>query len=240
MSAPVVPGVSLVVDGGSQVLCVSVVVQGRVTAEERSPAQQAHGVAVLDMVASVLARSGLTADKLDALVVGAGPGSFTGLRTVMATVKGLALGWGKPLWGVPTLHALSRSVDVAVGTVVVAALDARKGEVYAGAWRRGETVLQDQVVLEPCAINAVVLAERALAWSAPHLSGDAGGKFPEALGVLAARQPGWPHAFPPAEALVACVAVTPPVDLEALEPIYIRKSYVELALGAPVSAGRAP
>ena len=68
---------------------------------------------------------------LDAIAIGAGPGSFTGLRIGMATAKGIAFAAGRPLWAVSSLAALA----YARAGLVIAVLDARRGEVYAGAYR---------------------------------------------------------------------------------------------------------
>jgi tRNA threonylcarbamoyladenosine biosynthesis protein TsaB len=83
---------------------------------------------------------------LDAVAVGAGPGSFTGLRIGMATAKGIAFAAQKPLWSVSSLAALawdghrSRATEVSardeaeVDPVYVAVLDARRSEVFAGCY----------------------------------------------------------------------------------------------------------
>jgi tRNA threonylcarbamoyladenosine biosynthesis protein TsaB len=76
--------------------------------------------------------AGITARELDAIAVGAGPGSFTGLRIGMATAKGIAFAAGKPLWAVSSLAALA--ADAPGDGLVVAILDARKGELFTGAF----------------------------------------------------------------------------------------------------------
>lgn len=70
---------------------------------------------------------------LDLLAVSSGPGSFTGLRIGISTVKGLSRALGKPVVGVSTLLALGRP-HLSQGRTVIACLDARCGEVYAGAY----------------------------------------------------------------------------------------------------------
>ena len=67
---------------------------------------------------------------LDALAVGHGPGSFTGIRSAVAAARGLALAAALPVLGVGTLEALAAAVPDAEGTLV-AAIDARRGQVYA-------------------------------------------------------------------------------------------------------------
>ncbi len=86
-----------------------------------------------------LAEAGMTMADVDAVVVGRGPGSFTGVRIGIATAKGLACGMGKPLFGVSTLDAVAwtawlAGVRGALGVVD----DAMRGEVYPGIYRLGE------------------------------------------------------------------------------------------------------
>jgi tRNA threonylcarbamoyladenosine biosynthesis protein TsaB len=77
-------------------------------------------------------RAGLRMADLDAVAVGAGPGSFTGLRIGLATAKGLAFAAEKPLWLVSSLGALAWSMEAPDGALRVPILDARRGELYAG------------------------------------------------------------------------------------------------------------
>lgn len=66
---------------------------------------------------------------VDVLAVSIGPGSFTGLRVGLATMKGLAYGADKPLVAVPTLHALAYNV-FGLGLPVCTVLDAKRGELF--------------------------------------------------------------------------------------------------------------
>ena len=74
---------------------------------------------------------------ISAVAIGAGPGSFTGLRIGMATAKGIAFAAACPLWAVSSLAALAHELlEAEPQATVLAVLDARKGEAYAGAYRR--------------------------------------------------------------------------------------------------------
>ncbi len=124
-----------------------------------------HSDRLLPLCAEVLARAGVAAGALDAIAVGAGPGSFTGLRIGMATAKGLAFALGKPLWAVSSLAALAAdALDAGAAPLVIAALDARRGELYCGAYRRdGARVVAAAAerVLPPEELAAAIAAVRA-------------------------------------------------------------------------------
>ncbi len=91
---------------------------------------------LIPAVQALLAQAGLELADLQAIAFGRGPGSFTGLRTACAVAQGLALGAGVPVLPVDTLMAVAEDARARHGcTEVLAALDARMGEVYACAWR---------------------------------------------------------------------------------------------------------
>jgi tRNA threonylcarbamoyladenosine biosynthesis protein TsaB len=87
---------------------------------------------LVPQIASLLAKHGLGKNDIAAFAVASGPGSFTGLRVGLAAIKALAEILGKPIAAVSRLEALARSAGIR-GTVV-AALDAGRGEVYAGIY----------------------------------------------------------------------------------------------------------
>ena len=91
-----------------------------------------HSETLLPMIDTALKACGLTVDDLDVLGVTNGPGSFTGLRIGLAVVKGLALPKQIPCAGVSTMAALAYGLS-GEGTVI-GAQDARRGQVYWGAF----------------------------------------------------------------------------------------------------------
>ncbi len=91
---------------------------------------------LLPMTESLLAANGFTVGQVGGVIVGRGPGSFTGVRIGVATAKGLAHGLGCPLWGVSTLDAIAWAF--AGDDVTLAVLgDAMRGEVYPALYRCG-------------------------------------------------------------------------------------------------------
>lgn len=111
------------------------------------PAPQGHGVALLGLIETVLREGERTLDDVGELVVGIGPGSFTGLRIGVAVAKGLQVARAVPLVGVSSLEALVPR-DLDAGVRVLAALDARRDEVYAAGFVRDGSALR--AWLAPC------------------------------------------------------------------------------------------
>lgn len=92
-----------------------------------------HSQVLLGMIESLLAEAQLSTQDLDAVSVGQGPGSFTGLRIGVGVGQGLAFGANCPMIGVSSLDALalqSSALQASGDNSVIAAIDARMGEVY--------------------------------------------------------------------------------------------------------------
>lgn len=129
----------LAVDSSGRAAGVAVLQDGRLIYETYLDLGLTHSEVLLPLVQQALEQTGLTLAELDLLAVGAGPGSFTGLRIGMALIKGLALPLGLPCAGVSSLEALAYSLFLPPGCAVIAAQDARRGEAYYAAFaRRGE------------------------------------------------------------------------------------------------------
>jgi len=95
--------------------------------------------------------------QLQAIAVGIGPGSFTGLRVGLATAKGLALSLEIPLVGILSLDAIAWPVRFYPGTIL-ALIDARKGQVFARFYQGGNELspLSEPMVLDPEALPAKI------------------------------------------------------------------------------------
>ncbi len=95
-----------------------------------------HSVSLMPMVEEGFARTGLAISDIDLFAVTAGPGSFTGVRIGVSTVKGMAHGANKPCIGINALEALAAGIPFFDG-VVCPIQDARAGQVYGAAFKAG-------------------------------------------------------------------------------------------------------
>lgn len=212
---------------------VALVEDERLLAELSYEAKGNRGGLLLPTVDRVLQKAGVAARDLDAVAVSVGPGSFTGLRVGLATAKGLALGAGALLVGVPTLEALAEGYAHA-NVTICALLDAYRSEVYMALFRRKGNALErrgPEAVLPPEAV-ASALAE---VEGPIHLIGNGAARYREqletALGGRACVSEEGLRAVPSA-AVVARLGlrrlaggIKP--DTEAA-PIYLRRAEAEL------------
>ncbi|HSD76597.1 MAG TPA: tRNA (adenosine(37)-N6)-threonylcarbamoyltransferase complex dimerization subunit type 1 TsaB, partial [Solirubrobacteraceae bacterium] len=116
---------------------VAVLAEGRGPVELRhvpGPGERpGHATRLLPLARRALAAAGLRFGDVDRLAVGVGPGTFTGLRIGVATGRALAQAGGAAVVPVSTLRALAAAAGH--DGPVLAALDARRGEAFAAAWR---------------------------------------------------------------------------------------------------------
>lgn len=96
-----------------------------------------HSQTILRMIDSLIKDSGILLDRIDLFAVSVGPGSFTGLRVGLATMKGLATALEKPLAGIPTLEAFARELPF-TPLPISPLIPARKGEVYTALYQYDE------------------------------------------------------------------------------------------------------
>jgi tRNA threonylcarbamoyladenosine biosynthesis protein TsaB len=173
------------------------------------------------MLQAMLAEAGITLKQIDGIAFGAGPGSFTGLRIACGVAQGLAFAHDLPVVGVITLEAIAQQIDA---PRVLAALDARMGEIYIAAYEKTETGWLPTHVPLLCQPNA-----------APIVAGDAwiggGSGFDEYKEILESVYAGKlqgiiPNCYPRAIEMVR-LAVTKFINGEGgapehATPVYIR------------------
>jgi tRNA threonylcarbamoyladenosine biosynthesis protein TsaB len=124
----------LAVDTSSRSCSVAVVENDILLAEIIKEGGETHSRHLMDMIGKVFELSGLTPFSIDCFAVTKGPGSFTGLRIGISSVKGLAAATGKPIAGISTLDALAAQV-LPTSYLICPIIDARKGEVYFSRYR---------------------------------------------------------------------------------------------------------
>lgn len=114
---------------------VSPAAPGHVLASFSTEDTRSHAEVLAPGIEELLAGAGVAGQDIDALVVGVGPGPFTGLRSGIATARTLAFVWGKPLYGLVSLDAVALEVAESAAAVpeFLVVTDARRKEVY---WAR--------------------------------------------------------------------------------------------------------
>lgn len=119
--------------------CSAALLIGGEIAERYEIAPRAHARLILGMVDELLAVAELKPQQLDAIAFGCGPGAFTGVRIAAGVVQGIAFGADLPVIPVSSLAALAQdAIDCTNQTRILAAIDARMGELYWGIYRRGD------------------------------------------------------------------------------------------------------
>ena len=187
-----------------------------------------HSQTLMPMVKEVFEKSGLSVDDIDLFAVCEGPGSFTGLRIGITTVKGLSHAAKKPIAGVNTLEAMCYNLPFCP-FVISPIMDARRGEVYNGFYR-----MRDGKAEELCPPRAIPLTKcleeiRQMGEKAVFL-GDAVPVFKDVienelkdLAIFAPQGANMQRASSVAEA----AKFKTPQKYSELVPTYLRKSQAE-------------
>jgi tRNA threonylcarbamoyladenosine biosynthesis protein TsaB len=200
---------------------------GPVTAESGAHVSGArrHAAEIVRLVDFALERAGVGVAELEGIVVGDGPGSFTGLRIGWAAAKGLAQEGGIQIVAVPSLMGAAAGAAVKLGAVPVAAcFDALRGDVYGAVY-----VVRPEAVETLVAPTLGPVAELArLAPRRPALVvGDGAVRYADAVREWSGREPVPLAALPPSATLLLSLfpregAARAIPDLIAAEPVYGR------------------
>lgn len=138
--------------------CSVALLHGDALIDRSEMAPRRHAELVLPMAGSLLAEAGIVRGQLDAIAVGRGPGAFTGVRLAISVAQGLALALDVPVLPVSSLAALAMQAP-RNGAAVLAAIDARRGEIYAGTFSiTTEETGSPPHALQPLSEEQVVMA----------------------------------------------------------------------------------
>lgn len=230
----------LAIETSTEACSVALSHHGR-TIERSEIAPRRHAELVLPMADALLAEAGISRRQLDGIAVGRGPGAFTGVRLAVSLAQGMALGLDLPVVPVSSLAALAWDAPDN-GAPVLALIDARMGEVYAGAYRRdGVHGLLSLTPESVGAASAIELAE-ADAW---NVIGSGWEAYRDAVRARLVEAPRWsdgaryPQARAVAELAAAEFAAGHAVAPELALPVYLRDK-VALTLSEQRAARASP
>lgn len=210
----------LAVETSTELASVALLLKDRLLVREAASVQT-HSQSLLPMVQAVLAEAGIRLADCDAIAFGAGPGSFTGVRTACGAVQGLAFGAGLPVAPVGTLDAMAETCREKTGASdVLCLLDARMGEVYWAQFHHGAGGWQTVVAPRLSRPADVAPHGQALACGnglTAYADAFSGRDF------LAGSQAGiMPHAAQIATLARLAVARGDTLDAAAAQPVYLR------------------
>jgi len=136
----------LAIDTSGRSGSIALVDKGQLVAERIVADAGPHARWLLENIIDTCTSSGITLDDIDLFAAAVGPGSFTGLRIGLTTIKGLAWSLGKPVIPVSTLKALAMNASTAC-VPICPVLDARKSEVYTALYAFQDGAIE--TLLEP-------------------------------------------------------------------------------------------
>ena len=203
---------------------------GGLVAETRLNIRTTHSEELMTGIDFVLRHAGLKIGDIDVFGVATGPGSFTGLRIGLSTVKGFSYATGKPVVAIPTLEAFAWNFPCSAHPVCPM-LDARKKEVYAAVflWRdEGFEKIMEESSIGPGDLGTILRGPVLLAGEGARIYRDV---FRDALHEHALFAP--PQWSVPSPSNVAFLGLKRAMNGEFMDPIslvplYIRKSEAEV------------
>ena len=213
----------LAIETSTEACSVALLHRGRVL-ERSEIAPRRHAELVLPMADALMAEAGVTRRMLDGVAVGRGPGAFTGVRLAVSLAQGMALGLDLPVVPVSSLAALAWDAPDN-GAPILALIDARMGEIYAGAFRRDAVLGLLPLAAESVSTAGDIALPDADAWNVIGSGWDA---YRDAVRGKLAAPPRWsdgarfPQAAAVAQLAAAEFAAGRAVAPELALPVYLR------------------
>ncbi|MFU0800978.1 MAG: tRNA (adenosine(37)-N6)-threonylcarbamoyltransferase complex dimerization subunit type 1 TsaB [Xylanivirga thermophila] len=140
----------LAIESSSMVAGAAVVDDDKVVAEYLLNHKKTHSQILMPLVDEMLDGVDMSLDDIDAFAVSSGPGSFTGLRIGISTIRALAQSIGRPVIGVPTLDGLAYNMAYSKG-ILCPIMDARREQVYTCIyrWEKNKLVRMEDYMAVP-------------------------------------------------------------------------------------------
>ncbi len=231
----------LALDTSCLTLSVALVrADGQLVEERFEGPPRKQSVMLPEVIVDLLKAHQVELSQLTGFVVGLGPGSFTGLRIGLATIKGLAYALKNPVAGVSSLQALAAQALSTDGEVFATAM-VKRGEIYLGHYaRRGADV---SAVAPETSLTVAQMAERLKEAPSVRMVGPAVADVRDALISLGISADRFAGPAVPSAATLASLATLPAWSAEAvfaLEPHYLRGSGAEENPKFPPLAGVEP
>lgn len=210
-------------------------------------AHPGHATRLLQMAEELLAEAGTSWSQIERIAVGAGPGTFTGLRVGIATARGLAQSLGIPLAPVSSLRALAHTAladdtSRAACDGVLAVIDARRGEVFALAHDPDGRELSAARALAPEDIDGVIAEAGAEATTGWLGVGDGAVRYRSQLEGAGVKVPPNPSPLHLLSARAICELGARDgaerASYQEVLPDYLRRPDAELKLEATAGSGR--
>lgn len=219
---------SLVIDTSSTAASVALFEDGQVLGSFFTNTKQTHSQKLMPVVHAVLEQTGTQISDIEAYYVCEGPGSFTGVRIGIATVKGFAQPFGVPV------HPYSSMFLIACGVtqkdcLIVPVIDAKRGDVYYGVYRwDGDRLSTLEEGIEPLEQLLIALDER-YHGQTKRVVGDAINAYPDVFRntercLLGSEGEGVPNAF---NLSIQSMALDPNASVYNIKANYMRKSQAE-------------
>lgn len=145
----------LSVDSASKVATCAILDENNLIAEYTINNKLEHSTLIMDMIDKLLKDSNLDISDIDGFVVSKGPGSFTGLRIGMATIKGLSLGSNKPYISISSLDSLAYSL-INFNGIICPIMDALRENVYTCLYKGNEGNLEKLINYSALDLNELV------------------------------------------------------------------------------------
>ena len=216
----------LAVNSSSSSLSVAVTRDGEVLGESVLIAHHEHVENLATLIKKLTADVGLDIEQIDGFGVATGPGSFSGIRVGLATIKGMALALSKPAMGISTLEILACAA-LEPGESGAPVIDARRGQIYTALYTKKGAL---DLVLEegPLLLSAEDFLERPqLSYHSILVCGDSGSSLPAELANVVNRRLKFSTAFACAQLAEERFRLGDRGELHRIAPLYIRRSDAE-------------